>query len=68
MRLVEAFPKFNELTSYVKFFSFTFESVLFFVIYTDGTIIVKEIASELGISVQAVRQHIRKAKKLGDIK
>jgi putative DNA primase/helicase len=37
-------------------------------IYIDGTTSVKEIALELGISPQAVRKHIRNAKKLGDIK
>jgi hypothetical protein len=36
MRFVEAFPKFDELTSYVKFFSFTFESELFFVRGSKG--------------------------------
>jgi len=34
----------------------------------EGTTSVKEIASELGISAQAVRKHIRQAKKKGDIK
>jgi putative DNA primase/helicase len=37
-------------------------------IYNDGTTAAKEIAIEVGISVQAVRTHIRNAKTKGDIK
>lgn len=36
-------------------------------LYNDGTTQTKEIASEVGISQQAVRKHLRRAKQQGDI-
>jgi hypothetical protein len=44
----------------------TYDSVVG--IYNEGTTSTREIANELGISPQAVRKHIRTAKKEGDIK